>query len=249
MRAQFIYENINFERGQDPKHSMDLGLFFPDEPWYFNAFQNPDRWEIVDRFIYKEKPILILHDKKYRDGDNYVWDTPERMMGSAGSSSSSAAANAAKKYIDNLKLQESINFERGQDPRKAMDIGLSKVVDSKLREILEEDGNDRFFILSINFYNGDGVEFVLDDIYDIKDIEDEDEGKSERDDLEEILREKELDKVFDIGEGTSQHSGGVISVVYPVKKGLEGIITDSIYVWVPSKGEVEVKNPSKQNPY
>ncbi len=26
MKAQFIYENLNFERGKDPKEAMDLGL-------------------------------------------------------------------------------------------------------------------------------------------------------------------------------------------------------------------------------
>lgn len=143
-------------------------------------------------------------------------------------------------------VYEAIEFERGKDPKRSMDIGLSKAVVQKLEEILKEDGEDELFILSINFYDGDGVEFVVDEIYEPE--EDYEDGKSERDRLEEILRGRELDKIFNINKGMSQHQSGVIRIIYPFKEGLEGTISDSVYLWDPSEEKIKVQTPSKRPP-
>jgi hypothetical protein len=34
MKAQFVYENLNFERGVDPKHSMGIGKKALIKKWF-----------------------------------------------------------------------------------------------------------------------------------------------------------------------------------------------------------------------
>ena len=55
MRAQFVYENVHFERGKDPKRAMDIGLLSklrdllndPDYKDWFEDVLNEDRDQTI----------------------------------------------------------------------------------------------------------------------------------------------------------------------------------------------------------
>ena len=70
MRAKTINEVQNFERGQDPKDSMGIGLWKPYEPGIFvpiEEFENNGGKLEVGREIFNAGGVLNGYWKKYDD--------------------------------------------------------------------------------------------------------------------------------------------------------------------------------------
>jgi hypothetical protein len=69
MRAEFIYENISFERGEDPKKSMGIGLVgsiwekLIGSPHFFN----PKRWKPMEAISLRGYQGIVLKDLRERD--------------------------------------------------------------------------------------------------------------------------------------------------------------------------------------
>ena len=81
MKAKFVYENINFERGQDPKKAMDIGVNpieivspISTHPVYGNQLSDSDK--IHDHF----KNFESWNWWNYYDKNGKVY-SPEDLMG------------------------------------------------------------------------------------------------------------------------------------------------------------------------
>lgn len=153
MRAKKVYENIEFERGRDPKRSMDVGItvenrdpnkmrknFERDFPmfrghtgelhgaagdWttYTAEARNPKdgkkimdrKGEILDWFkTHTDYDVVKLEsafDRKF-----HLWGDPKQPL------EWNQQFTVHLGYNDNIK--ESVNFERGKDPKEVLRIGL-----------------------------------------------------------------------------------------------------------------------------
>jgi len=123
MRAQ----TVNFERGKDPKKSMGIGRGYHNlPPGTFIRLKRdiPSLHAKWAGSLYKIKGVssrgdekLILYVKVNERGqaisdDNDQWYMKEDFFND---------------YFDIVDItNESVNFERGQDPKKSMDIGLGE---------------------------------------------------------------------------------------------------------------------------
>ena len=152
MRARFVYENIEFERGRNPRKSMDIGVAvenrnpermkanfenaFPmfrghtgslhgakgDWTTYTASARNPkDGLEIEDR-----KEDILDWFNKYTDYDVVKWESGfDRRFHPWGDPKNplewDQQFTVHLGYNENIR--ESYNFERGQDPKSAMEIG------------------------------------------------------------------------------------------------------------------------------
>ena len=136
-----VRESINFERGLEPKVSMDVGKSHLDRKileetdWAIDIEQHAFLYEIVELIRdYKGYPILILKNRQQES-----W--PYRAISVRGAfgdyqSSPEKALKQIKDIIDGMlnPMKESINFERGMEPKKSMGIGLTALE----KRIIEE---------------------------------------------------------------------------------------------------------------
>jgi len=113
MRAKIVYENISFERGKDPKTAMDLGHFRDKNGRLIQkgdfVFADP---EPGDTFYDFQGMVDGFHGKyvTVRDMDDDCFDI-----------------EAHKLEI----LDESLDFERGGDPKRSLRIGHSYLFPEK----------------------------------------------------------------------------------------------------------------------
>ena len=132
MKAQFIYENLDFERGVDPKAALELGLITVSS--LSGSFQGPRNTQ--DRAIELITSLeRDLRDAYYR---HMKIDTRETKKG---------LYKAWDYYMDDIKklgwnlIKENLNgmdFERGQDPKESMGIGLENGIFDKWDKLLKE---------------------------------------------------------------------------------------------------------------
>ena len=147
MRAK----SINFERAQDPKTSIGIGLKYKAFPIIAIYMDKANDWvngidagEILkdmlssDGYItanYYDK-IFVKRDPAYKDTISRVWSTVElKEKGYSG-------VKWAHIFVPfgPPELKENINFERGKDPKTSMNIGLSpqrRFADLKVGDVLE----------------------------------------------------------------------------------------------------------------
>lgn len=64
-----------------------------------------------------------------------------------------------KQKLDPAYLKESVNFERGVEPKKSMEVGMTKVLSQIIEELLKFDEKFQDILREIRFYR-DGVEFA-----------------------------------------------------------------------------------------
>lgn len=159
MKAKSVYENINFERGQDPKEALGIGL---DQGIY-------DKWSK----LMMEKGVGSVNIEDAAGGNYYlvIWVT--QFPGAAG-----VAYDKAHKYFDeyledgysmnqseihmkikpefernfigayNLRysdwpiVKESLDFERGQDPKRSMKIGKAAEEDMIIDSFMDMAGGN-----------------------------------------------------------------------------------------------------------
>ena len=145
MKAQFVNENIRFERSKDPKRSLGLGPkspeFIKSIDWGIVHNSNLDRIFDESRhrnhevIFYNDIPVLVYEQPKDLAGYSHErpWIAfptqlgPDRMAHAepiARSTTREGAIRNIKKQIRYyLSKNESVNFERGKDPKESMGIG------------------------------------------------------------------------------------------------------------------------------
>jgi len=118
MRAKRVDENIKFQRGKDPKETLELGEYRPEK--------------MKEKILQMGPGIAAQTDMGWavtqnRHGSPIEWNyqffnalIPEgiRVLYS--------------QMMEVLKQNESLDFERGLNPKKVMDIGLSKFAEYSL---------------------------------------------------------------------------------------------------------------------
>ena len=62
MKAKFVYENMRFERGQDPKSSMGIGKRALIKKWFDDLDIDPDYYTIDDNFNINIEKDLFLNN-------------------------------------------------------------------------------------------------------------------------------------------------------------------------------------------
>ena len=177
MRARTVNENINFERGRDPRKSMGIGSeeYIYSMDWPTTKFSlknvilnNPDL-EILE---YKGFTILLYPEEDYKDFKVHnPWKSDDIWVGltnsrkEMGETGAHTRGDGRKKTLDNLKRSinyrlrnsnESVNFEKGRDPKFAMGIGISK-------KKFMVDGEE--WVIDVNLKTN---EFVLNDFYKVR---------------------------------------------------------------------------------
>jgi hypothetical protein len=148
-----VRENINFERGLDPKRSMKIGLTYVDEmPTNIDVDKKgkiiPNKDGKFFLFLIKEFDISYKFVRKDSEGAPLInyWGTYDniRIFLRRGWSISDRMLPG---YLRN-GLKESVNFERGIEPKQSMDIGIF----AKINKITSSD----LELLKIYTDNGDG---------------------------------------------------------------------------------------------
>lgn len=138
---KIVRESINFERGLDPKTSMDVGKshldkkIFDQTDWAVNSGTLGNIYEILELIRdYKGYPILVLKNKQHES-----W--PFRAISVVGvfgdyQPTAYKALKQVKQIIDGIlnPMKESLNFERGLEPKQSMSIGLTALE----KKIIEE---------------------------------------------------------------------------------------------------------------
>ena len=126
-----VHESVNFERGQEPKEAMKIGknrLVKKGEP-------------ITIYFQGEPMDAIALEDEEETGQANYL-DFMDSDGGICWAIKDNSDENPSWRVAEVGQYNESLDFERGQDPKKAMSIG-------KTREIHK---GDRFLIR--NYYDG-----------------------------------------------------------------------------------------------
>jgi hypothetical protein len=161
MRAKLVNENISFERGKDPRKSMGIGVegLINSTVWSLNLL--PDLYQIVGHdWDYLGHPILIA---KVKDPIMY----PEKSHVAAtdipgiaiqhSPNELQAYSDIKDKIKEYVQKNESVNFERGQDPKTAMSIGKQADLKREASKIVWDwspDNNDTEEIIDLMKYRG-----------------------------------------------------------------------------------------------
>ena len=137
MRAKFVNENIKFERGQDPRKTMNIGKDRTLPPKELKV-------EIFSRIWPKIKDDPFFLDKVDQEElgqelDGFV----ETIIDAWGVKKPSQLDDRHfREYWKDIFMNESVNFERGQNPKSAMEIGgvdfsedIQNFLDQKEEEI------------------------------------------------------------------------------------------------------------------
>lgn len=123
IQAKFVYENLEFERGRDPYKSLKLGKI--------DIEKLSKDYEELQNLIHKEPYIKFQGDFS----EDVLSVIPRRFFNSNGwgnifyrfknmtREELFSFKEIVEKYFKLLGLKESINFERGLDPKEALGIG------------------------------------------------------------------------------------------------------------------------------
>jgi len=128
MKAKFVFENINFERGKEPKDAMKIGIKNID--WGFRTGYRFQRGRIVKITNYNNIPIIVIKGSQYYlacSPLNYrLKNRGEKIRGHWRSTVEETIKDLIRK-IDQYHISESIDFERGIEPKDAMKIGIDNI--------------------------------------------------------------------------------------------------------------------------
>jgi hypothetical protein len=145
MRALKIYESMAFQRGQDPKSAMGLGIF---RDYKGISIKKGD-----SVFVDADIPARFSEFEGTVDGFRSEYVTVEDMDGDFFDVEPYKLTVLKEGYIS-----ETANFERGQDPHKALRIGryskdILEIVSVDI-EIMPEPGNqDTYYNDSLDHYD------------------------------------------------------------------------------------------------
>jgi hypothetical protein len=141
MKAKFVNESVNFERGQDPKDAMGLGersrlkKIFKEMIYYLEltgvAYVEEEEGE-GPLFLFRGPGSGVLSSVKRELKKHGIWDYFENQYFSKKHGDTFVYFYLKPESVSILKdmnihwrdrMDESLNFERGQEPRDAMGIG------------------------------------------------------------------------------------------------------------------------------
>ena len=130
MKARFVFENTRFKRGQDPKHAMGIGIHHPKD---FERMYDLIIWVI-------ENYHLIMQEERMEDSkmvshlisnrySTKLQEYVEKYLTVEGENKSghfvwAAAIDVLKNRLSSERMYESVSFERGQNPKGAMGVGI-----------------------------------------------------------------------------------------------------------------------------
>jgi hypothetical protein len=187
-----IRESLNFERGLEPKTSMDVGKSHLDQKimdetdWAIDLEKHSFLYDIIKLIRnYRGYPILILKNKQ-QESYPYRAISERGVFGDYQSTPEKALANL-KKSIDNeiakenashdawkasLKKNESLDFERGLDPKKAMGIGRfsgpKKEVEAKILQLMNKIVSDPAWEGDLNYVDSVSIDKWTDGSWNIE---------------------------------------------------------------------------------
>lgn len=148
MKARYVYESVNFERGKDPRDAMSIGrnAYLRSLNWgttpdlIANYLSAPDL-EVIE---YKGYTILLWPEEHMKGVTLYnPWDSDDIWLGITDfqedistTKRGNSRGPGRERTLKNIKrqlnriiksnLDESVRFERGKDPKEAMGIGVKK---------------------------------------------------------------------------------------------------------------------------
>ena len=197
MKTKLVRENINFERGRDPKAALGVGMInriphlllkadlesgygFNGKPGAIRNIEIVGPVRIQINFHYRVQ-IKNLETDKIISGEKYakllaeqagVWDLFGNFYNVHHSSYEfyytllPEYANILQKgaVYDYSDINESLNFERGQDPKKSMGIGHQAQIEKLAREIdwdWTPDQSDEEYAMSASEEVIDVVHFLV----------------------------------------------------------------------------------------
>ena len=148
MKAKFVYENMEFKRGQDPKSAMGIG----QKSILLKAMEKLKNNPKVYNVAYGDwegKSAIVIYSRKTSEKSQkllYLYFNKEYFTGLwAEIGGGVRLFTILPKYrdlFDNVFinttfdiLSENVNFERGQDPKSAMGIGMRE----KIKQMMEEN--------------------------------------------------------------------------------------------------------------
>jgi hypothetical protein len=140
MRAQLVSENINFERGKDPKKTMGIGIpkyrleaeaKFPGKKIAYHHLDRGNSWEYEYNGKFKEfsDPARFVANKDFivivDDGEAIGYIRGPRLSQGIRTCWENGFydADAVEHSPEWESMDESVNFERGRDPLAAMGLG------------------------------------------------------------------------------------------------------------------------------
>lgn len=153
MKAKFVYEAMDFERGQDPKSSIGIGHAAVRN---FDSLKDLLEWtfkhpEVISQGRFKEWDYDInrtetdygpmLYPKQLH---NYKIATIKWIKDNIKYKGEKIGLRDAKDTIDNLekliikkadKISESLDFERGKDPKEAIGVGIVAKIMNGIKEL------------------------------------------------------------------------------------------------------------------
>lgn len=170
MRAQ----TVNFEKGIDPKKSMDIGInpFKVEEIYIGGVKIKDDKW--LDSFLKKDLPLFIKTMENPNSGADISFkenseDETQKMLYSIFRQGYDGIYYKGKYYPFKPRTFESLNFEKGIDPKKAMGIG-EEATYQKIADMMQKDGwtpadpheSDSAIGWAVEYGHHDLAKFLLD---------------------------------------------------------------------------------------
>jgi len=132
-----VHESMNFERGVDPKTSMRIGYYYARSQEFMDFIKEEMSWndpviEMTDdgNFTYHCLPGNSVIRELREAVEKFGWGNVIKVNKDPDDWASRHHDDGATrhyyvlKFKKDKKLKESLNFERGLDPKKSMKIGL-----------------------------------------------------------------------------------------------------------------------------
>lgn len=141
MKARKIHENLDFERGKDPKRTLDIGLN-PIEIVYAESY-------IGNRsvpFSRSSRSIISVLKNWSNNDDLYNWQFWDK---DHHTYLSSDLEGKTVRYLGKIyklgNIYESANFERGKTPKEALSIGVETQYQKIIDRVSEENTKNNYF--------------------------------------------------------------------------------------------------------
>ena len=133
-----VRESINFERGLDPKHSMKIGKKALIIKWFSNLDIDESRYEILPDLSIKVNGNLYLSNTQITSLPDNLTVEGNLDLNNTQITSLPPSLKVKGEIIGFKEriVKESLNFERGLDPKKAMGLG------SKMLQMIKDLHNE-----------------------------------------------------------------------------------------------------------
>ena len=152
MKAKFVYENMRFERGTDPKYSMDIGMSIilkekiedlendTDVGSHGRHVNKISLKTIDEENLYMKVPYSILYGwnrvdkavKRHLGEELFNW--PAKDAENIGYRLYFIKPEYQNLFKAAFDINEAMNFERGIDPKRSMNIGRKTQILKDLEE-------------------------------------------------------------------------------------------------------------------